>query len=74
MSESNEQWINGGDCSKCRKQKYCGSKCNEYHRRYGEEVKEVVNNFFASKYGGNNIVSEFVGDAVKAAVNGRKWG
>lgn len=39
MSESNEQWVNGGDCSKCRKQKYCGSKCNEYHRRYGQEIK-----------------------------------
>ena len=70
MSEENEQWINGGDCSKCRKQKYCGSKCNEYHRRFGEEVK----GFFASKFAGCGIVSKLVGDAVESAINSRKWG
>ena len=71
MSKENEQWVNGGDCSKCRKQKYCGSKCNEYHRRYGEEIKE----FFASKFAGHGpVVSEIVGSAVESAVNGRKWG
>ena len=74
MSESNEQWVNGGHCSKCRKQNYCGSKCNEYYRRNGEEIKGFLNDYFASKYGGSSIVSELMGDAVESAVDSRKWG
>ncbi len=26
-SDSCDQWTEGGDCSKCRKESYCGSKC-----------------------------------------------
>lgn len=64
-----EQWISGGDCSKCRKQKYCGTKCNEYYRRRGEEI----GNFFKSKYSGHGLVSEIIGNAVESAVKSQKW-
>ena len=26
----NEQWKRGGDCNKCRRQKYCGTRCKPY--------------------------------------------
>lgn len=37
MSES-EQWKSGGDCGKCRREKYCGAKCRE--RRRIETLRE----------------------------------
>lgn len=30
---SNEQWIKGGDCSKCRKLKYCTTECKQRKNR-----------------------------------------
>ena len=69
MNKENEQWISGGDCSKCRKQKYCGAKCNEYYRRRGEEIS----NFIKSKYSGHGLVSEIIGNAVGSAVKSQKW-
>lgn len=29
MEDNNEQWKSGGDCSKCRRHKYCSKPCKE---------------------------------------------
>lgn len=33
MTPENEQWLLDGDCSKCRKQKYCGVYCTKAKQR-----------------------------------------
>ena len=32
MSESADQWLSGGDCSKCRRQNYCHKQCKANER------------------------------------------
>ena len=32
MKDNNEQWKSGGDCSKCRRYKYCSKPCRESTR------------------------------------------
>ena len=39
---SDEQWKNGGICSKCRKQAYCGKECTAHKRRVTYEVKNYI--------------------------------
>lgn len=39
---SNEQWKQGGDCSKCRRQKYCKKKCSENKRVIDRVVREAA--------------------------------
>ena len=39
---NNEQWKNGGDCSKCRKQKYCSTICKENRKLLTRTVYQAV--------------------------------
>lgn len=39
---SNEQWKSGGDCSKCRKQKYCSTVCKENQKLLTCTVYQAV--------------------------------
>lgn len=36
-SMSNEQWVRGGDCTKCRRQKYCSKDCKQ-HEIYNRQI------------------------------------
>lgn len=46
MECENEQWKSGGDCTKCRRQSYCGTKCKEKKNRETEEVNFIVSKAF----------------------------
>lgn len=37
MAENSDQWKNDGDCRKCRRVKYCHTKCRA-HDRYNKRV------------------------------------
>jgi sulfatase maturation enzyme AslB (radical SAM superfamily) len=41
---NNEQWKEGGDCSKCRRQNYCGNECRLHRNRLRSMVKNFVCN------------------------------
>ena len=43
---SKEQWKRGGDCNKCRRQKYCSKVCNENKRRANKLISNKVAEFF----------------------------
>lgn len=36
--ERNEQWLKGGDCSICRREKYCGKLCKCAINRQSKEL------------------------------------
>lgn len=38
----NEQWRLNGDCSKCRREKYCSTTCTHYKRRESAELRVLV--------------------------------
>jgi hypothetical protein len=40
-----EQWLINGKCELCRKQKYCGTKCNKALQRIEEEKNRVMQEF-----------------------------
>lgn len=40
--ENNEQWLSGGDCSKCRRQKYCKKPCALRKRIVKYETKRLA--------------------------------
>ena len=48
---SNEQWKQGGECSKCRRQKYCKKECSEHKRMIDRVVRMGV-----AKYFGDHLV------------------
>ena len=39
---SNEQWKSDGDCSKCRRQKYCSTICKENRKLLTRTVYQAV--------------------------------
>lgn len=40
MPQSNEQWLSGGDCNKCRKRKYCHTSCKA--NRHKQQIDAVA--------------------------------
>ena len=42
MSADNEQWLSGGDCTKCRRFKYCSKLCTVAKRRRTAEVNAAI--------------------------------
>lgn len=40
--ERNEQWLGGGDCSICRREKYCGKPCKYAMNRQSAELAGLV--------------------------------
>lgn len=40
--ETNEQWKSGGDCSKCRRNKYCSKPCKESIRTRDRIIYEAI--------------------------------
>lgn len=51
---SNEQWISGGDCSICRRAKYCSKPCKESKRRAYRDVVSTTMSVFSSILSGIN--------------------
>lgn len=39
--EPDDQWNGNGKCNLCRRQKYCGTKCNKYKERIKYENYEA---------------------------------
>lgn len=49
---NDEQWKEGGLCSKCRRQNYCKTECTKHKRRVEAEVTNFVYNKLDEKSGG----------------------
>lgn len=45
---NNEQWKLNGDCSKCRRKKYCGTKCSAFN---ATTKKQIIDAFYNTKAG-----------------------
>lgn len=43
---SNEQWKHGGNCDKCRREKYCSKPCSENKKRINKLINDKVAEFF----------------------------
>jgi len=37
-----EEWLDGGDCTKCRKQKYCSNECTAHKKKVAEERADFM--------------------------------
>lgn len=47
MNTSTEQWKSDGDCTKCRKQNYCGKVCKPHENSVQRsETKKIANTTF----------------------------
>lgn len=42
MTNENEQWLLDGDCSKCRREKYCSKPCTKAKRKRDVLVQTLV--------------------------------
>ena len=49
---NNEQWKTDGDCSKCRRQKYCSHTCTANKRAITNYISKGVDDFMRRKIGG----------------------
>lgn len=50
--QENEQWKLNGDCSKCRRQKYCSKKCTINQRRLNRDIQRLITNKMNEMTGG----------------------
>jgi len=41
MINITEQWIQGGDCGKCRKASYCSKPCNQHSKLVNKKMSAV---------------------------------
>lgn len=42
MTENNERWLTDGDCSECRRAKYCSKACTAQKRRREAIIQQMV--------------------------------
>ncbi len=42
--QNNERWLTDGDCSKCRRHKYCSKACSANNRRVRRTVLNALDN------------------------------
>lgn len=40
--ENNERWLTDGDCTKCRRQKYCSKPCKRSENRRQAEMAMAI--------------------------------
>lgn len=45
----NDQWLQGGDCSKCRRQKYCSKPCRMSKIRKERVMNELLTEAIAKR-------------------------
>mgnify|MGYP007053682607 CR=1 FL=1 len=50
--ESNEQWLLDGDCSKCRRVKYCKKPCTKVKRIAQYEMRSMIRSAINKVTGG----------------------
>jgi len=50
--DETEQWLLNGDCSKCRKEKYCSKPCTRCTRGLETEVFSLISNKLNEMTGG----------------------
>ena len=53
MNENADRWKTDGDCSKCRRQKYCGKRC----RANRQAVTNLITKAIMDKTGMGEIMS-----------------
>lgn len=45
-----EQWIEGGDCSICRRARYCNTECKQHRLFERRRIFELANSIVAKAY------------------------
>lgn len=63
MPNENEQWLLNGDCSKCRREKYCHKPCTRHKR----ETKAMIHSLVSSK------LNEITGGAYEKIMENREY-
>lgn len=53
-----DQWARDGDCSKCRRQKYCGNPCKAGRIRRDRIFHEALAEVVAKHLFGKNVVEK----------------
>lgn len=53
MTPESEQWLLDGDCSKCRREKYCGVYCTKAKQRRDRFLRGAVVNAIDRRTGGS---------------------
>ena len=48
--DESEQWKLGGQCSKCRRQKYCGTACKAARTSDRREIQQLVANHMFGRF------------------------
>lgn len=60
MPNENEQWLLNGDCSKCRREKYCSKPCTRCNRK----TKAMIQGMISSKL--NEMTGGAYGEIMKS--------
>lgn len=42
MNDDNERWLSDGDCSKCRREKYCSKACKAQKLRKAAILRQIA--------------------------------
>lgn len=50
--DETEQWLLSGDCSKCRRKKYCSKPCTKCKREFEAEMFSLVSDKLNEMTGG----------------------
>lgn len=43
-NDDNERWLSDGDCSKCRREKYCSKPCKAQKQRKEAIIRQLIRN------------------------------
>lgn len=63
MPNENEQWLLNGDCSKCRREKYCSKPCTRCKRETKAMMKALVAKTMNEMTGG--VMKEVIDKTVR---------
>lgn len=55
MVNETEQWLLNGDCTKCRRNKYCSKQCTKRKRYVDREIRQFIAKKISSQF-----VREFI--------------
>ena len=44
MNEDNERWLSDGNCTYCRRKKYCNKPCTAQKRRKEAIIRQMIRN------------------------------
>lgn len=73
--QTNEQWTSGGDCTQCRRNKYCSKPCTANKRFEKERLSQAVTETVVGTLGhaGVSVNTDVIRTVSKIAVATQKF-